>query len=282
MEPPPPAVTPGGPQLVATAPVPAGAAGGDKVAAREAAQIAEAQALYGLSPQDATALVRGWKRITRNEVTGQSFIVDLATGQQTELTSAPAAPQPATPAAPAAPQRPELVPLWEQTEGVSGFLPGVKAALSGPASQVLGPGAAATGTIGARQNFTNAKNDLIRALSINPKFPATEIKRLDKEINIEPNAWDSDTTLRTKIIAVDQYLRNRLINEQQAARDTSLPAESRKAAASAAQHIENFLSVLGVPADASVDGRPAPGHVEDGYQFMGGDPANPSSWKPVQ
>lgn len=28
-------------------------------------------------------------------------------------------------------------------------------------------------------------------------------------------------------------------------------------------------------------GAPAPGQVEDGYQFMGGDPTNPNSWKPV-
>ena len=48
----------------------------------------------------------------------------------------------------------------------------------------------------------------------------------------------------------------------------------------------------GIPIDAAVDagqpaaqqpqsGGPQPGTVEDGYEFQGGDPADPQNWRPV-
>jgi hypothetical protein len=98
-----------------------------------------------------------------------------------------------------------------------------------------------------RQKVQIAGNDMIRALSINPRFPVGEINRLREEIKIEPSVMDSQRALLARMRAIDEALAIRLENERQAAGDPNLPQETRSAAAQAVKDINNFLTRLGVP-----------------------------------
>lgn len=75
------------PVMRALQPVFTAPGGMDKTAARDAAKVNEAMRLYALSEEDAYALSRGWKRVIRDEVNGRTSIVNLATGQETQMGS---------------------------------------------------------------------------------------------------------------------------------------------------------------------------------------------------
>jgi hypothetical protein len=111
----------------------------------------------------------------------------------------------------------------------------------------LGGGEETQETVGNRQMFRLAQNDLIRSLSINPRFPVGEIERIQRETDLEPNIWDSEKALKNRMRQLDSFLRQRLKNEMRAANNRDLPVETQQAAGQAAKDIRNFLEILGVP-----------------------------------
>ena len=111
-----------------------------------------------------------------------------------------------------------------------------------------------------RQKVQIAGNDMIRALSINPRFPVGEINRLREEIKIAPALFDSQRALLARMRGINDSLAIRLENEQRAASDPNLPQETRAASAQAAKDIGNFLTRLGVP--ETDDGLPPEGLPE--------------------
>ena len=102
-------------------------------------------------------------------------------------------------------------------------------------------------TIEARQTFDVAKNSMIRALSINPRFPVGEIQRLEREINIAPRILDSEPGLKARMRAIDRSLRLTQQQQMRAADDPSLSPEERSSARTNAENIANFLVRMGVP-----------------------------------
>jgi hypothetical protein len=174
---------------------------------------------------------------------------------------APAPPPPAAPAAPAAAERPRQT-LYEMAE--TPFTTGAAPAAAAAAQSVLGQ-------VGAnivspefterRQAFGNAQGELIRSLAINPRFPVAEMERIRREINVEPGALTDPQTLQARMRSIDSSLRTRLANEERAATDTSLPVETRRNAATAANDIRNFLGVLGAPQGAT-SARPQAGGAQ--------------------
>tara|TARA_R110000868_G_scaffold95674_2_gene262984 strand:- start:686 stop:1861 length:1176 start_codon:yes stop_codon:yes gene_type:complete len=125
--------------------------------------------------------------------------------------------------------------LKELSTDTLGQVPGVRRMLAFPE------------VVAARQRFSTSTNDLIRALSINPRFPVSEMDRITREIAINPNAFTSDVSLRERMKEVDTYLKSRLQNEENTARNESLPVEDRRNASSAANSIRNFVEMMGVP-----------------------------------
>jgi hypothetical protein len=141
--------------------------------------------------------------------------------------------------------------LWELAPQVAGLASAIRAGGSAISGQLGGP--VAEETIEARQTFDVAKNNMIRALSINPRFPVGEINRLEREINIAPRILDSEPGLKARMRAIDRSLG--LIQAQQltASQDPSMPDEERASVRANAENIANFRVQMGVPEEISVE-----------------------------
>jgi len=209
----------------------------------------------------AANIVNGIERITPNPVTGMPEITNLVTGESRAATrpAAPAAPAAAgAPAgegatAPAARTSGSAQPprtLWEMAPSVTGAIPALAEAAQGITGQA-GVNIAPEGLIRDRQTFAAVQNDLIRALSVNPRFPVAEMQRIEREIAIAPGVFTDPVSMRERMVSVNDYLRGRLQNEDRAANDASLPVDTRRAALSAANSIRDFLAQLGVPEGGS-------------------------------
>ena len=224
-------------------------------------KIADIMRTNNVDYATASNIVNGIERLTENRVTGMPEITNLITGQSRAATraagpaaqAAPGVPagEAATPSADAG-RQPTAQPsrtLWQMAPRVTGISPAIQERVQGVTGQA-GVNVADEGLIRDRQTFATVKNDLIRALSANPRFPVAEMERIEREIAIAPGAFTDARSLRERMVSVNNDLRRRLQNEDRAANDTSLPTNDRQAALSAANNIRNFLSVLGVPEGA--------------------------------
>lgn len=230
------------------------------------AEISEIMNTYNVDRQTAAGIATGAITIKTNPVTGNQELVNAATGEARMLDYGDAQPAPAQ--GDGAPRQGVQAPrdqadrgagqqrdgqarqvpdtLWGMSEGVTGVVPSVQEFGQGFTGQV-GVDIADEELLENRQTFRNAQNGLIRSLSINPRFPVAEMERIRREVNIEPGAFTDTRTLKSRMRSVDAYLRGRLERERRAARDRTLPAETRQNAAAAANNIQNFLDVMGVP-----------------------------------
>jgi hypothetical protein len=109
-----------------------------------------------------------------------------------------------------------------------------------------------------RQAFDTAQGELVRALAVNPRFPVDEMRRIREELNIRPGAFTDPQSLLARMRSIDTSLRERLVNEERAGADASLPVETRRNALRAAEDIRNFLARLGVPQGQAPAPAPTP------------------------
>jgi hypothetical protein len=174
-------------------------------------------------------------------VTGETKPLDMAPDMQQQLTGERGKPEeggePST----------TLAKMARESTGVWNSMKTIGQRVVGQAGVTLGN---APEIINMRQNVGTAQQQLIRALSINPRFPVSEQERIKEEIDISPSAWNDPVTIQSKMEAVDDALRDRLEDEVQAHQNKSLPRNTRQAALQAANDISNFLELLGVPEDA--------------------------------
>lgn len=131
------------------------------------------------------------------------------------------------------------------------------------ASKVAGPIAAGanllgkTPVIGDLVNFpsyTQAKNfvpilvnDLVKVLQNNPRFSEGERKQIQKEIELEPKAFDTPQSFRNRMIGVDKALAIREKNAYETARSSEVSLDERKHAMNVFAGIVKFRESLGVP-----------------------------------
>lgn len=98
-----------------------------------------------------------------------------------------------------------------------------------------------------RQQFMTAKSEMIRGLSINAKYPVGEIQRIEKEISIAPNLFDSPSALIERMKSIRSSLEIRIKQADRDANDPSLPEAVRGNRAAEVRALQNFLDVLGDP-----------------------------------
>ena len=90
-----------------------------------------------------------------------------------------------------------------------------------------------------------------------PKFLASEMAMLDKELNISPDPLKDSATLLAQLRSVDKSIRNRLEGIAKSINDPNLPADERAAGLRLQNDLTNFLRILGVPqGEESAEGMP--------------------------
>ena len=196
------------------------------------------------SRQEAEDIAYGRVRVSAHPVSGEPTLVNIRTG----FAQRPEFAQSGTTAEPPS-QQPGGGTLWDLANrgGRTGLLPALGDVAESTLGQLPGVDFMPGEVMQDRQTFLTEKNSLIRALSINPRFPVGEIARLEREINITPSAFTSGDQLKNRMVSVSRSLNRRLEVERRAASNADLPKETRQAAATAAKDIEGFLEVMGVP-----------------------------------
>lgn len=228
---------------------------------------------FGVDRRTAVGIESGVLKPIADPVTGQTRLIDLTNNTFRETTpAAPAAPAPPAPAplvtgpranitpppaADPAPAAPAPAPPPPTAPPQTLYELAATPVTTGLTPAALQLGQNVLGQFGAniispelterRQAFDTAQGELVRALAINPRFPVDEMRRIREELNIKPSALTDPQSLLAKMRSIDTSLRERLVNEERAGADASLPVEMRRNALRAAEDIRNFLARLGVP-----------------------------------
>jgi hypothetical protein len=201
----------------------------------------------GLSRLDAIAVVDGLKKVITDPVTGMINIVDMQSGTATRVDNISGQTQSLA----ALPPPADGESLYEMGQRVTGIGPSVLAAVQrvvGLGAQVAGADGTIPGAeevIRGRQYIEASMQELVRSLSINPRFPVAEMERIRKEVDISPKTFTDPKTLSAKMRGLDKSLRARLSAEERAANNRSLPAPDQANALKAADDIRRFLNILG-------------------------------------
>ncbi|WOF74129.1 hypothetical protein QMT40_001776 [Parvibaculaceae bacterium PLY_AMNH_Bact1] len=222
------------------APEPATVAGTDDAASRKMQALIQG----GVEPEQARKIAYGQLRIHKDPVTNEVTLVDLGTNEIVPLRTQGAQEEPVEPVGVPTPGSEET--LYGGADNAVGAVPTVVDLLSGVTGQ-FSDELTAPDVTAARQNFNTAQNELIRALSVNPRFPVAEMTRIREEIAIDKGIFNSPERARLQMSALDSSLRRRLVQEQETSVDNSMPVEARKNARQAANDISRFLEVMGVP-----------------------------------
>lgn len=136
--------------------------------------------------------------------------------------------------------------LWDLASEATGP---VSAGAAG-GSRVTGAlgGPVASETIVSRQRFRLATQGLLTSLREGGSRPlAAELEQIFKAMDLEPKIIDNPEAMRARLRAIDEDLKVRVAQSKRTAADTSLPRETRNAAAAAANALDNFLVQVGVP-----------------------------------
>ena len=190
---------------------------------------------------EATGFVDGQISVEINPVTGKVLKLDKRSGGVTELpVSAEAGAEPVG-------GEPGLYALAAKSgsdvAGVVGFAKEVFGKTAGQVSDTFVPEEA----IGIRQEFKSVHNLFIRAFALNKRYPVTEVKRLEEETNVKPQAYNSRKAFLSELRSIDKSLRIMLANEESTARDPNIAPQARSDSAQAVRDIRNFLARLNVP-----------------------------------
>jgi hypothetical protein len=163
-----------------------------------------------LSFTDAVNIKEGVSRLVTDPITGRTSLVNLATGEERPLArsevtnaavSASLAPDPGA--------GESSLNLYKIAETTTGLFPAIQAAAQRVTGQV-GIDVADPQLLENIQTFQTAQSDIRRSMRTAPKFLASEMAMLDKEIDIAPSAFKDRTTLLAQLRSVDKSIRNRL------------------------------------------------------------------------
>jgi len=202
-----------------------------------------------LSYTDVVNIKEGVSKIVTDPVTGKTTIVNIATGEQKPLRQSEVT-DVATSAAldPGPDADPSSLNLYQIAETTTGFFPALAATAQRFTGQV-GVDVADPELLENLQTFQTAQSDIRRSMRSAPKFMASEMAMLDKELDISPSALKDPTTLLAQLRSVDKSIRNRLEMIADAVNDPNLPTDEVANALRLQKDLINFLRNLNVPQD---------------------------------
>jgi hypothetical protein len=102
-----------------------------------------------------------------------------------------------------------------------------------------------------RQDLITSQNDLVRSLSLNPKMPVAEIKRLIKENPVAPSMFLGSDTAQAQLKSLNNSLsviRNEALTDYN---NPILTKKTRQEQLMSANHIDRFLKKLDLPSGDS-------------------------------
>lgn len=138
--------------------------------------------------------------------------------------------------------------LWDAAQYATGPFSQLRAAWSLPGNYmgVFVPNK----TEEARTQLRMSTQRLVRALANNPRFAATELERIRKELALDPKIYIHPEAMRRRMVVTHQEL---TLWKAQMDRDASpksgLPPDQRAQAKASATEIGNFLAQLNVPVE---------------------------------
>lgn len=216
-----------------------------------------------LSFTDAVNIKEGITKVVTDPITNKAFLVNLASGEQKPLrssqitkvaTSAALAPDPGS--------DPSSLNLYQIAETTTGIVPSLTATAQRFTGQI-GIDVAPPELLENIQTFKTAQSDIRRSMRTAPKFLASEMAMLDKELDISPDALKDPVTLLAQLRSVDKSIRNRLKGIAESINDPNLPADEVAAGLRLQKDLINFLRNLNVPQGAeSTEGMPTSPDVD--------------------
>lgn len=209
-------------------------------------KIQDAMQLYKMDRGTAAAFVDGYIKQDINEYTGNVVRQNILPEGSISLPGyGPATEIPITGGMSDVP--PPAPPPGESLYDIAPVATGI-----GPTTQdllaktvTLFGGSADMEPTAAIQTMNTSIQDMVRALSINPRFPVAEQERIIREINLKPGLLTSPETLRSRMASIAKSLELRAAQAERDANDPSLSRSIRQAQSDNAVMIRNFLPKLG-------------------------------------
>ena len=236
---------------------------GVKQTASEAKADLIRQANPDLPEAEIAAITSGSVRVVQNPSTGETTLLNLATGaskkvntgQEDGLNFDVAAPENT---------------LFSRAGEYTGAVEAAKRKGQGITGQ-FGVDIATDASIGAAQDFETAQNELVRAFRDSARYSATEANQLKKELNIALSPFEDPKTAEAKLRSIDKSLDRRYKNEAAVALDEDESIAKREDARSRARAIAQFRATLGVPLEDAkpVENGNVPANIDAGdWEYM--------------
>lgn len=204
-------------------------------------EIAYLTGVLKVPPDRAIRLAYDYEKVDIIPETGEVRLTDAISGQTMIM------PQEMLDNDPSTIPRPEDgKSLWDAAKYATGPFSALRAAWSLPGNYagVFVP----EKTEQAREQLKLATQRLVRALANNPRFAATELERIRKDLGISPSILIHPEAMRRRMVTTHQELTLwKAQMDRDAGPKSSLPPNQRAEAKSSAAEIGNFLTQLNVP-----------------------------------
>jgi hypothetical protein len=216
----------------------------EKESAKEA-EIRQYMEILGLTREQATKLAYDAAKIETDPAGGVVRFIDIAKQLKGEDGAVTELPISGTDEGLTEPNIPQSETLYEKAEEATGPIQSFQAGLSYALGAVGGP--IDERTIAARQYFAAAENTVIRAFSLNPRYPVAEQNRIKENISISPRVLDSAPLMRARMSAIDNFLKNEQEALEFAISQPGIGRTQKNNDKQTINSIKRFREVLGVP-----------------------------------
>ena len=208
--------------------------------------------MQGLDRQTALGIASGRYEMSINPMTGERALIDVATQSMVPLSSGQMGGGEGEGASPySSGELSSGKTLYEMADDATGVAASVRRGASNTLGQL--PGAVgemftSPDAVEAGQEFELFKRDLIRSLSLNPRFPVAEMERI---ANLVPTgAGVASSTTKVSLESLGRELARIEAEAQASANDAKTPIEQRQADMQTLRSVRAARARLGVPIGA--------------------------------